>query len=451
MCPSVSPLGEGRGEGSSWTEYESDSELRDTENVPLKDNIHAYFLREVRPHVKDAWLNIDKTQIGYEISFNKYFYQHTPLRSLEEVTAEILALEQATEGLLKKLVSFGGGGLMEGFPRHGSYRDSGIPWLGALPSHWATQKIKFCSEMNGRTLPENTDPNLNISYVDIGSVSQGEIEQTETFSFKNAPSRARGVARKGDTIISTVRTYLKAIAHVGENDAKNIFSTGFCVLSPNKKFHKGYFSYFSQSAPFVNEIVSYSKGVSFPAITPVELGNLVIGVPPLSEQQRIAAFLDQKTAEIDEAINKKQRLIELLREQKAILINQAVTKGMNPNVPMRDSGVEWIGEIPAHWEIRRAKYIFREADERSETGAEELLSVSHMTGVTPRSEKNIYMFMAEDYAGSKLCRKGDLVINIMWAWMGALGVSDRVGIVSPSYGIFRQREYVPQYRVVNSF
>ncbi len=90
-----------------WIEYESDSELRDTENVPLKDEIHAYFVREVRPHVEDAWIALDKTQIGYEISFNKYFYQHKPLRSLEEVTAEILQLEQETEGLLKRLVSFG--------------------------------------------------------------------------------------------------------------------------------------------------------------------------------------------------------------------------------------------------------------------------------------------------------------------------------------------------------
>ncbi len=105
------PLGEGRGEGNLWIEYEPDSELRDTENVPLKDNIHTYFLREVRPHIEDAWLNIDKTQIGYEISFNKYFYQHTPLRSLEEVTAEILVLERETEGLLKKLVRFGEAGL----------------------------------------------------------------------------------------------------------------------------------------------------------------------------------------------------------------------------------------------------------------------------------------------------------------------------------------------------
>lgn len=105
-----------------WIEYETDSDLRDTENIPLKDAltpnpspndrrgeqvIHAYFLREVRPHVEDAWIALDKTQIGYEISFNKYFYQHKPLRSLEEVTAEILQLEEETEGLLKRLVSFG--------------------------------------------------------------------------------------------------------------------------------------------------------------------------------------------------------------------------------------------------------------------------------------------------------------------------------------------------------
>ena len=92
-----------------YVEFESETDLRDTENVPLKDDIHGYFLREVRPHVGEAWINIGQTKIGYEISFNKYFYQHKPLRSLTEVTRDILALEAETEGLLKKLVSFGGG------------------------------------------------------------------------------------------------------------------------------------------------------------------------------------------------------------------------------------------------------------------------------------------------------------------------------------------------------
>jgi type I restriction enzyme S subunit len=106
----------------------------------------------------------------------------------------------------------------------------------------------------------------------------------------------------------------------------------------------------------------------------------------------------------------------------------------------KDSGLSFIDKVPAHWEVKRAKYFFREIDERSEAGDEELLSVSHITGVTPRSEKNITMFMAESYKGFKLCHPDDLVINIMWAWMGALGVSRHRGIVSSSYGVYRLRD-----------
>lgn len=104
------------------------------------------------------------------------------------------------------------------------------------------------------------------------------------------------------------------------------------------------------------------------------------------------------------------------------------------------SGFDWLGDLPSHWSILRAKYVFREIDDRSMAGDEELLSVSHLTGVTPRSEKNVTMFMAEDYTGAKLCKDGDLVINTMWAWMGALGVSSTTGIVSPAYGVYRQLE-----------
>jgi len=111
-------------------------------------------------------------------------------------------------------------------------------------------------------------------------------------------------------------------------------------------------------------------------------------------------------------------------------------------VSYKDSGVEWLGEIPENWEIVRAKYVLKEVDERSENGNEELLSVSHLTGVTPRSEKNVNMFLAEDYSGSKLCQENDLVINTMWAWMGALGVSSSKGIVSSAYGVYRPNEKV---------
>lgn len=106
----------------------------------------------------------------------------------------------------------------------------------------------------------------------------------------------------------------------------------------------------------------------------------------------------------------------------------------------RDSGVPWIGEIPAHWELNRAKVYLHEVDERSVDGSEERLSVSHLTGVTPRREKNVTMFEAESYIGHKVCRPGDVVVNTMWAWMGALGVARHHGIVSPSYAVYRLRD-----------
>jgi type I restriction enzyme S subunit len=106
----------------------------------------------------------------------------------------------------------------------------------------------------------------------------------------------------------------------------------------------------------------------------------------------------------------------------------------------KDSGVEWLGEVPEHWEVEKGLRYFVETEERSQKGDEELLSVSHLTGVTPRSEKNITMFMAESYEGSKLCEVGDIAVNTMWAWMAALGVSKHRGLVSPSYGTYRQRK-----------
>lgn len=110
---------------------------------------------------------------------------------------------------------------------------------------------------------------------------------------------------------------------------------------------------------------------------------------------------------------------------------------LRPYEAYKDSALRWLGQLPHHWEEKRAKFLFREVDERSESGTEELLSVSHITGVTPRREKNVTMFMAESTVGYKICRPGDLVVNTMWAWMGALGISPLTGLVSPAYGVYR--------------
>lgn len=123
-------------------------------------------------------------------------------------------------------------------------------------------------------------------------------------------------------------------------------------------------------------------------------------------------------------------------------------EGLRPYADMVATDVDWMPDLPAHWEIHRAKYAFREVDCRSVNGNEELLSVSHKTGVTPRSQKNITMFMAESYDGHKTCQPGDIVVNTMWAWMAALGISQHVGIVSPAYGVYRQRrgdDFEPRY------
>ncbi len=158
--------------------------------------------------------------------------------------------------------------------------------------------------------------------------------------------------------------------------------------------------------------------------------------PPLDLQRRIVAAMRAQAMGLDEVVAAKQRVLDLLAEKRKAIIATAVTRGLDPKVKLRDSGVPWLGEIPAHWEIERARWLFRERDVRSTTGEEEMLTVSHLTGVTPRSEKDVNMFEAETNEGYKLCEPGDLVINTLWAWMGAMGIAPVKGIVSPAYNVY---------------
>jgi type I restriction enzyme S subunit len=167
------------------------------------------------------------------------------------------------------------------------------------------------------------------------------------------------------------------------------------------------------------------------------MGSILLPTPPPAQQRAIADFLDGETTRLDGLVTAKQRLLELLGEKRQTLICRAVTRGLDPRAPLRDSGIPWLGEIPAHWEIERTRWLFRERDVRSETGEEELLTVSHLTGVTPRAEKNVPMFEAETTEGYKICQANDLAINTLWAWMGAMGVSPVNGIVSPAYNVYQ--------------
>ena len=162
--------------------------------------------------------------------------------------------------------------------------------------------------------------------------------------------------RQGDVIISTVRTYLKAIARIEPTDANLIVSTAFAVVRP-RHLNNAFVAYALSSPYFVERVVAHSTGVSYPAINASELACLDIAFPPLPEQCAIAAFLDRETAKIDTLVARKERLIELLQEKRVALITRAVTRGIEHSVPMKESGVEWLGEIPAHWEVKRLKTI----------------------------------------------------------------------------------------------
>lgn len=174
--------------------------------------------------------------------------------------------------------------------------------------------------------------------------------------------------------------------------------------------------------------------------------DLWIHLPSAGSQQLIAKYLDEETSQIDTLIKEKERMLLLLEEKRAVLISHAVTRGLDLDVPFKPSGYPWMGDIPAHWKVKRSKQVLKERDERSITGAEELLTVSHITGVTKRSEKEVYMFEAETNEGYKRCSPGNLVINTLWAWMGAMGIAWEAGIVSPAYHVYElSSELLPGY------
>jgi type I restriction enzyme S subunit len=303
------------------------------------------------------------------------------------------------------------------------------------------RKLKYVATINDETLGEEVDANIEIHYLDISNVdSSGRIGDLAIYRFEDAPSRARRRVRDGDVIISTVRTYLQAIAQIEKPVENLIVSTGFAVVRPcSEHLDVRYCKYALRESTFLSEVEKRSIGVSYPAINAFDLGNISVSVHALSTQRIIADYLDRETARIDALIAAKERLLGLLAEKRRALITRAVTRGLDPNVPLRDSGIPWLGKIPIHWQTERARWIFRERDQRSEIGEEELLTVSHLTGVTPRSEKNVNMFEAETKEGYKICHKDDLVINTMWAWMGAMGVSPLNGIVSPGYNVYEPK------------
>lgn len=173
-----------------------------------------------------------------------------------------------------------------------------------------------------------------------------------------------------------------------------------------------------------------------------------LDMPPLSKQQRIVDYLDEKLGNINARIAVLEKQQDAYARLKKSIIHHTVTRGLNPDVSLKDSGVDWIGMIPEHWELRRFKSIFTECKSITQTGEENLLSVSEYYGVARRIDKmedGEYESRANSLIGYKVCKKNDLVINIMLAWKRGLGFSNFDGIVSPAYAVYRGKNIVPHY------
>ena len=322
-----------------------------------------------------------------------------------------------------------------------SYKPSGVAWLGDVPVHWEVVQLGrmgiFSKGSGGTKEDEVPDGVPCVRYGDLYTTHKFFISRTRSYV---SPAKAGTYTpiNRGDILFPTSG---ETIEEIGKSAVNLMHTQVLCggdliVFRPTIPIEPKLAGYALDCPAAQTQKSLMGRGITIMHIYSGQLKYLWLSLPPLPEQRAIVRYLDYVDRRIRRYVDAKRKLIALLEEERQAIVNQAVTRGLDPDVRLKPSGVEWLGDVPAHWEVRRAKFFYREADERSTTGAEELMSVSHKTGVTPR-KKTVTMFLAESNMGYKLCRPSDIVINTMWAYMAALGVARQNGLVSPSYGVYR--------------
>ena len=330
-------------------------------------------------------------------------------------------------------------------------KDSGIEWIGEIPEGWEIIPVKYLAKYNYDTLAESCSPDFEFSYIDIGSVTYTDgITNYQNFKFKDAPSRARRIVHSGDILVSTVRTYLRAVACVNEHRLPQIASTGFLVLQADiSKIHPHFLMYSVLSDNFICKVEANSVGISYPAINASQIVHFKLPIPQLSEQFLLVTYLDRQCSEIDALLSKTLSSIEEYKKLKQAVITQAVTKGVRGEREMKDSGVEWIGEIPAEWSVQRIKTIFSIRNERNYLPLEQVNLISLYTdkGVVQHCDiEKTTGNKASNADGYKKVYPNDMIVNIILCWMGAIGRSNYAGVTSPAYDV-----YVPSSKIECKF
>ncbi len=325
----------------------------------------------------------------------------------------------------------------------------------SLPAGWQVRKLRHLAGLRFSNVDKHTKPGevpvRLCNYTDV--YYQSEITEQLDFMWATATRDEieRFGLRAGDVLAtkdSETPDDIAVPAYVPADLPGVVCGYHLAQLRPRAEVLNSKYLYYAFCTHGIrDQFFVAANGVTRFGLSKDAFKDVVFPVPPRPEQDAIIVFLDRKLEQIDRYLATKRHVAELGQELRAGIIERLVLRGAKPS-EMRFARLGWLGQIPSHWDERAAKYFMREIDERSRTGCEELLSVSHITGVTPRSQKTVTMFMAESYVGSKLCNPGDLVINTMWAWMAALGVARQEGIVSPSYAVYRQNRdacFVPDY------
>jgi type I restriction enzyme S subunit len=290
---------------------------------------------------------------------------------------------------------------------------------------------------------KDQDPNGDIRLVQLADIGDGAFRsRSSRWINDDAFSRLNcSWIRPGDVLIARMPDPIGR-ACIAPNDlGRAITVVDVAVLRCNPlKVDNRYAMYAINESSTRRGFELAQDGATRQRIPRKVLGRSRIPLPNLDEQRAIAEFLDQQTSRIDTLIGKQTQLIATLRERRAAIADHVVWSGLGSTADTAPSGVDCAPLAPTHWVRSRAKAFLYERDATSVDGSEELLTVSHLTGITPRSQKNVNMIEAESHEGYRLVKVGDLVINTMWAWMGALGVSAYSGMVSPAYGVYAFRD-----------
>lgn len=313
--------------------------------------------------------------------------------------------------------------------QYSKVKDASASWLGSIPSHWDCKKVgSLFSERKVKVSDKDYQP-LSVAKI-------GVVPQLDT-AVKTDAGDNRKLVCAGDFVINS-RSDRKGSCGVSELDGS--VSLINIVLKPRNEWNHRYVHYLMRSHVFSEEYYRYGRGIVADLWTTrfSEMKNILLPVPPRDEQDQIVRFLDWKVSEINKLINIKHREIKNIDALKRNLVSHVVTRGLFPDVALRDSGVKWLGDIPAHWNTIKLRQILHPVSVKNHPELP-LLSVVREQGVIIRDvddKESNHNYVPDDLSGYKMVKKGQFAMNKMKAWQGSYGVSDYTGIVSPAYFIF---------------